>query len=188
MNIVWAQAALYEPPEALGKTLRGFSPFHALMLEAVQSPFMVVGDTPDFDDLVLGVHVCSHSWADRFLIRSDIPSVIEWGKTLTADDISTGRRNFDAYLKASWETPQFWQDTEAGTLRANWIYHLVTFAMRRLNMTEAEAWDCPIARLVCYRACVGETEGDKSLMTEEDIKGIEALKDDEAKEKANGAS
>lgn len=187
MNIVWAQAALYEPPEVLGKTLRGFSPFHALMLEAVQSPFMV-GSTADFDDLILAVHICAHGWADRFLIRSDMAAVIEWGKSLTADDIATGRRNFDAYLTASWETPKFWQDSDSGTLRANWIYHLAAFAMRRLNMTETEAWDCPIARLVCYRACVGETEGDKSLMTDDDIKGIETLKADAEKEKANGAS
>jgi len=187
MNIVWAQAALYLPPAALGKTLRGFSPFHALMLSAVSSPFMVDG-TPDFDDLVLAVHICSHSWADRFVLRSDLPSVIEWGKTLTTEDISTSRRNFDAYLAASWQMPQFWQDAASGTLRANWIYHLAAFAMRRLHMTEAEAWDCPIARLVCYRACVGETEGDKSLMTDDDIKGIETLKADAEKEKANGAS
>ncbi len=183
MNIVWANAAFYEPPKALGKTLRGFAPFHALMLEAVQSPFMV-GGPPDFDDLVLAVHICSHGWSDRFRIRSDMASVIEWGKVLTTEDIAAGRRNFDAYLTASWEMPQFWQSLDAHDLRANWIYHLTTFAMRRLHMTESAAWDCPIARLVCYRACVGETEGDKSLKTEEELKGIETLKADEATDAA----
>jgi hypothetical protein len=187
VNIVWSTAALYEPPEVLGKTLRGFSPFHALMLEAVQSPFMV-GGAPDFDDLVLAVHICSHGWADRFRIRTDLPAVIEWGKSLTADDIATSRRKFDNYLSESWKAPSFWQSGEGSDQRADWTYHLAVFGMRHLNMTEAEAWDCPIARLVCYRACVGETEGDKSLMTDEDVKGVEILKADAEKEEANGAS
>jgi hypothetical protein len=189
MNIVWATAALYEPPEVLGKTLRGFSPFHALMLEAVQSPFMVGGDK-SFDDLVIAVHICSHGWVDRFAIRSDMSAVAAWGKSVTADSIAAARRDFNLYLAESWKMPSFWQSGENAAMRANWIYHLAAFAMRRLHMTEAEAWDCPIARLVCYRACVGETEGDKSLMTDDDIKGIEVLKADEAaaKEKANGAS
>jgi hypothetical protein len=186
VNIVWAQSALYEPPSALGKTLRGYSPFHALALETVRSPFMI-GGTPDFDDLILAVHICSHGWADRFKVMSDMAGVSEWGKSVTAADIASARAIFDRYLSESWEMPRFWQG-DSGELRANWIYHLVTFAMRRLHMTEAEAWDCPIARLVCYRACYGESEGDKSLMTDDEIKGIEVLRADAAKEKANGAS
>jgi hypothetical protein len=186
MNIVWAQAAIYEPPEVLGKTLQGFAPFHALMLEAVQSPFMR-GGYGDFDDIILAVHICSHSWAARASILSASQELVEWGKTCTAGDISSAREKLESYFSESWKMPQFWP-TDGGTMRANWIYHLVVFGMRYLRMPESRAWDCPISRLVCYRACVGETDGDKSLMSEDEIKGIEVLKADAEREKANGAS
>jgi len=191
MNIVWAQAALYEPPTVLGKILRGFSPFHALILEAVQSPFMTDA-AADFDDLVLAVHICSHGWDDRFRIQSDIPAVTKWGKTVPKKSITPARKDFDLYLKESLRMPQFWQAGGGDEPRANWLYHIATFAQARLHMVERDAWDCPIARLVCYRACVSEVEGDKSLKSESESEGVDVLKADAAKaaekEKANGAS
>ena len=182
MNLVWAQAALYEPPTVLGILLRGYSPFHALALEAVQSPF-ITGAPDDFFDLVLAVHICSRRWAHRFLIGGLAHKPLRrWGRRVRHDEIARGRGQFLTYLAESWMTPEFWRSEGSGPLRAHWLYHLAAFGQRELHMSEAEAWDCPIARLLCYRATVGETEGDKNLVTDEERRGIEMLK---AAEKAN---
>ena len=176
MNLVWAQAALYEPPTVLGLKLRAYSPFHAMALEAVQSPFTIVAKD-DFFDLVLAVHICSRGWADRYLLGGLAHKPLRrWGRRVRQDEIARGRRQFLEYLSESWQTPQFWQSASGGPMRAHWLYHLTAFAMRELNMSEQQAWDCPIARLVCYRAAVGESEGDKNLVTEEEQRGIDMLK------------
>ena len=181
MDLVWSRAVLYEPPQVLGKTLRGFAPFHALALCAVQSSFMseVGEDTDAIQELVVAVRICSLGWADRYRIV-DEQAIQQWGGKIDPATYLAARQAFAVYLGESWEMPQFWSSEGEG-LRANWIYHLVAFGMRELKMTEAEAWDCPIARLVCYRACVGESEGDKSLKSEEEIKGEAILEADKVK-------
>lgn len=179
MNVVWPQAILYEPPKVLGKTLRGFSAFHALMLEAVQSPFLVGGKT-DLQDLILAVHVCAHGWADRATIK-DTEAIKAWGEHIKSVDFVDAQKQFSNYLTESFAMPEFWNNS-GSTLRANFAFHLVTFGMRILGLSEADAWDTPIARMVCYRACWAESEGDTSLKSDDEQAGLDLLR------KENGQS
>jgi hypothetical protein len=55
---------------------------------------------------------------------------------------------------------------------------MVTFAMRELNLPEAQAWDFPVARLLCHQACVAESNGNNDLMSAEDLQGINTLRQD----------
>lgn len=178
MNVVWPQAILYEPPKVLGKTLRGFSAFHALMLEAVQSPFMV-GGKADLQDLILAVRICAHRWADRAKIK-DTDAIKTWGKHIKRGDFIGARQTFDLYLAESFKMPEFWNKS-GSSLRANFAFHLVTFGMRILGLSEADAWDTPIARMVCYRACWAESEGDTSLKSDSEQSGIELLRKENGK-------
>jgi len=192
MDLVWSRAAFYLPPKVLGKNLRGFSPFHILMLEAVSSPY-IIGGKRDNDDLILAVYICSQGWADRYsIIRYDLKAVKKWGRSVRKPDFVVAHKDFLLYLQESWEMPGCWPEPGSSGIKANPAYHLATFGMRELKMTEQEAWDCPMARLVCYRACVSESEGGDPLITDDDRAGMAILKADQEKadkkkaEKQNG--
>lgn len=183
-GVEWAQAILYEPPIVLSRRLRPFSPFHALMLQSVDNPFFIGGDC-GAPDLILAVHVCAHGWADRFAVMADAAKAQEWGQTCEGVDWRDEVAAFRLYMDESWKLPERWKgggdDSEA---RANSAYHLAVFGMRHLGMSEDVAWDCPVARLVCYRECYAESETGKSrLVTEDERFAIDSLKAGE-----NGAS
>lgn len=178
MNLIWPQSAFYSPPTVLGKTLQGFSPFHALMLSAVESPY-IEGGKPGFDDTLLAVHICSHGWADRFEVQGNPDAVKAWGKKAKIEDIGAAPKLIEQYFAESWKTPRFWNSGD-GHVRSNWVFLLVTFAICELGMTEEQAWDTPIARLMCYRASWGEMQGDKSLMSDEEAAAIESDRENSA--------
>jgi len=181
MHIAWIQAAIYDPPEVLGQKLKLLSPYHVLMLDSIQSPFMV-GGKYDLHDMVLAVHVCSTSWADRYSVFSTPAALKRWGRKQGKCDWKIEAETFKLYLSESWTIPESWQGAGGGKAKANGAYHLAVFAMRRLRMTEAEAWDCPVARLCCYRDTFDEQETGKSeLITDNERKGIEVLKGDDGR-------
>jgi hypothetical protein len=189
VQLSWVQAVGYAPPVVLGKQLQAFSAFHVLMLDAVASPFFR-GGAPDTHDLLLAVHICSSTWASRASVVTDLSSVTDWGQGQSKVDWPAEMRAFETYISESWLIPDKWETTgEREKAKANGAYHLAVFAMRFLGLPEAEAWDCPVSRLVCYRETYSEQETGKSLLkTEDELAGIEKLKAEAAAtEVPNGA-
>ena len=185
MQKAFLQSALYSPPIVLGRQLRAFSPFHALALEAVNSPFAhepVTGVTPD--SLIVAIWTCSHSFADGLPVLLDIATIQKWGASVGKWDFSKTKAQFFRHLDDSMLLPKFYHTGDEEDARAPVAWHLATSGMRFLHMTEAEAWDCSIARLVCYRACISEWNGSKSLKSDEEIKGRKVLEEIKAREEA----
>jgi len=173
MHIAWTQAVLYDPPTVLGRKLYPFSPLHALVLDAVQSPFFIGGNY-DLQDLVLAVHVCCSSWDTRADIFANPATLKKWGKQHGKTNWRKEVAAFQFYMAESWNTPKSWHDGKDGadkgsTAKASGAYHLAVFAMRRLGMSEAAAWDCPAARIVCYRETFIEQESGKSDLIGDEI-------------------
>lgn len=176
MQTAWIQACLYQPPVVLGRQLQPFSSFHALALDGVRSPFWH-GGAPTIDDLVLAVHICALTWETRAAVFGDVRRIMKWGRRQRKADHASELAAFRLYLDESNVYPARWKTSESSAIKASGFFHLVAFGMGRMNMSEAQAWDCPMARLVCYSEAHREQETGKSdLISEEESKGIEALK------------
>lgn len=176
MHVGWIQAACYNPPTVLGRKLLPFSPFHALTLDAVDSPYMR-GTAVDVHDLILAVYVCSRSWADRASIIGEPEPIQTWGAEQDHADWLAEMAAFRLYFQESWTIPDKWETGDKAKAKANGAYHLAVFGMRFLSMTEAAAWDCPVSRLICYRETYSEQETGKSLLkTDDELEGIAKLK------------
>ena len=184
MQGAFIQALTYSPPTVLGRQLAPLSSWHILLLEAAGSPY-IVGGHPQVDDLLTGIWICSHGFADGLAVAGDAEALCLWGKSVTSHSYTPALAAFAEYIRASFAVPEYWTDgKDGGSLRAPYCWHMATFAMRDLHLPEAQAWDFPIARLACYQACVGEINGNKDLMSADEIKGEEVLKADAEKEKA----
>ena len=182
MQGAFIQALTYSPPSVLGRQLRAFSSWHGIVLEAAGSPY-IVGGIPALDDMVLGVWVCSRSYADGWLGALDLAAAGAWGENLQNHDFLSALTAFGEYIAASFMGPEYWSSGEGSSIRAPYMWHLATFGMMHLHLSDLAAWDYPIARLMCHYACKSESDGSKDLMSADDIKGMEVLKADAEKEK-----
>jgi len=176
MQAAWTQAALYEPPVILGRKLQPLSPLHLLILDSVDSPF-ISGGKSDIQDLVLAVHTCCLKWETRQNIFPEDDALKAWGTEQAKTDWREELAAFQLYLSESWVIPEKWDAKDGDKCKANGAYHMALFCMRNLNMPEAEAWNCPVARIVCYRECYAEQETGKSdLVSPDERTSIDKLK------------
>lgn len=180
MQGAFIQSLTYNPPSVLGRQLLPFSPWHGLILEAAGSPYLC-GGIPNLDDLILGVWVCSHGFTDGYKLISDVGAAGAWGKAIKKTNFSAGRATFAEHIAASFVAPRYWQASGGGELKSPYFWHCAFFAMRDLHLPESQAWDYPIAKIACYQACHAERQGNKDLMSAEEIKGLEILRQDEEK-------
>lgn len=168
MQGVFVSSFTYTPPLILRRQLLPFSPFHGLLLEAADSPYLA-GGPKSIDDAILGAWVCSHSFADGYLGTMDFPSIRAWSKKCRRlKPLVTARAldDFAEYITASLQRPERWPDGKEKPSRAPIWWLLATFAQSRLHMTEEAAWDCSVMKLLCYLVCRNEAEGDTSLMSD----------------------
>lgn len=175
MQGAFISAHTYSPPSVLGRQLRPFSPWHGLLLEAAGSPY-ILGGSADIDDLIFCAWVCSKSYREGFAGAADTKAVRQWGLKTRSAQYPRELALMNAHITASYQTPRFWDKGKGGGSKAPDWWHLATFAMRELHLSEADAWDYPIVKIACYSACVAETNGNQDLMSADEIKGIETLK------------
>lgn len=175
MQPVWIQSLLYQPPTVLGKQLKPFSALHFLILNFYASPFLHGKGRISTDDLILAVIVCASDFASRHdLLNIDNKQIKKWGREHRKTDLLEAVATFEEYLQESMVIPEKWQSVQdgGGTIKTNTSYALVMFAMGRLGMTEAQAWDVPLARLVCYRDVYYELETGKTDVVSDEERSI----------------
>lgn len=151
----WAEAAF--PPEVtvLNLRLRPYCCGHELTLSQAESPFLLGHREPQFKDLMLAALVCSQSFTQgrKILTKPNGGGIAVslWG--------CIARRTRHAYV----EETKFIEYLERGTwspataksvgkgvsyreLKAPRVWRLVPFLCNHVGLTEAQAWDYPIAR------------------------------------------
>jgi hypothetical protein len=175
MQGAFVQALTYRPPSVLGRQLRPFSAWHGLVLDAAGNAF-VGGGIPGLEDTVFAAWVCSLGFADGIEAFTDQRRVSKWGRRYGPESVARAVPVLRDHILAGVRCPEYWQDGSGKPLRAPYWWHLATFARVQLGMSEAAAWDAPVSRLACYRACAAEGEGWKGLMTAEELRGAEILR------------
>jgi hypothetical protein len=116
--------------------------------------------------------VCALSFNDG--LAFDGKAIMTWGRKTR--NVAHAIPQFRDYINAGMRCPEYWRKTEDKPVKAPYWWHLALFGRQQLGLDEAAAWDEPVARLVCYRACHAETEGWKNLKTDNEMKGADILR------------
>lgn len=166
------RAAVPRPPRCLGLQLNPYSLGHDLILSALGNCF-AVGGQRNFNDLFIGVFVCSQPWTEwarwensRWLSLA----LIIWRRFIRAKDIPAAFKTFESYLELGRDCPDI-NVPIAQTSRSfgtPWQQRLKIFLISKLGLSEAEAMSRPLALSNWDWACYGEMDGTLDLFSERD--------------------
>ncbi len=177
------KAARPEPPRILGLQLRPYSLGHHIILRAYDSSF-VTGGHLRFQDLVMGVFICSQSWTqwESWKCSWKLPVFLKiWGWISGKFNIKSAGECFLEYLTDGRRCPEVNTPAKANVLVAPWESRMKLFLVRELRLTVTEALDYPLA-LAWQEYCAdGEAKGSLSLFSEADEQALEFAGSDRMK-------
>jgi len=146
----------------LGLRLEALSLGHVFSLAEISSPFLQ-GRSATLVDLSDAVFVCSQDWRKaardsrkwwfRWFLRL-------WSRKCAAMDFDAEREKFEAYMAAETDFPATKQNTFAPTEYGSpWWWRLLAIMMSDFHLSEDEAMDAPVQKLVLLYTAKGEAEG-----------------------------
>lgn len=165
------QAQVPEPVQVLGVRLRPLSLGHIILLHRFECAFLT-GGTPGFDDLVLGILICSQTFDDfvELADSSEFTATIKrlrrkwfsglFGFFWRVPDVATRTRIFVDYLKDGMTGPEYWSDPKhISTSNAPGWASVKVSLIRRFGMTESEALNRPYRLSLFDLAVAAEQDG-----------------------------
>ncbi len=176
------RAARPEPPRCIGLQLRPYSLGHHIALHAYDSSF--TQGRPRFEDLVLGVFICSQTWAGWEAWRSSwkLPIMFKiWGWFAGKFDVRAEGERFSAYITQSSETPEVAIPAKGRALSAPWESRLTLFLIKHLRLTYEQAMDFPIALAWQHYTAHGELDGSITLLSDADKETLDFVHSDRMK-------
>lgn len=169
-------AVFARPPVVLGRQLRPFCCGHAVLLDALESPYIRGGPlAQNGSDLIKAVWICSQTYeaARDGLMRP--PEVIaaeaqQWGASMKADglDVRAEHERFSAYLEEHTRAPKRWKKGDEKAAKSPWPLTIAIGLQRELGWTETRAWNAPLQEALWAFAVISEANGDDSLISEEE--------------------
>lgn len=194
----------------LGRKLQPFCLYHALILAAEDSPFIMSVSSEEglnisysLTDLEVAVWVCSHPNPSSILAGklydSNLPGWLQklktwaWGSSnrrrarKNAKLLNEEGAKFESYLSDCSQTPTIWTaDSSNSVSKAPWVLANFVFIQRHMHYSEHEVMSMKLGKLIWIAATLGEQLGSSSeTMTPEEEEAIEALNnmtpEDEAK-------
>ena len=163
MSDVWHKAALVEPPRILGVRLRPFSCWHALCLDAFDSPY-IQGGEPTTGTLLLALMVCVDRRRDRLrslkLFNASPVRRWLWAARCLMFNEQAAQVAFEQYVSEFTDSPAVWAPKGGKSSKASVPYSVVVTIAGHLSSIDLDqAWDMPMGEALCYRACVAEENG-----------------------------
>lgn len=175
----FCQSVLIRPCRVLWFDLLDYSAWHHLALTAIDSP--LVNDRPSNRiDLIVACYVCTSLHVDgltveqftehpakRFIIlRSMLYDIETEGSKL--------RRHISEYMRI----PKTWkQTTDSKASGTSFPFNIVSAVMRDYpQLSERACWNMPLSRLLAYRLAAAEFNGAVRLVTADEQRAIEDLK------------
>ena len=168
MDNPFLKAIFVQPRAVLGRELLPFSAYHAAALMLVDSPFMAGGNV-ELDDLVLATYICSMDSTDgptHLFPELDGDGLLEWGLSLGGFDLTEELEVFGAHMEDYLDFPELWQPSgEKGKASGiPWPVYCVTSVLQNMRgVTEYEAWNMPLAKLVAYKCAIAEQNGSEVI-------------------------
>ena len=167
MDNPFLQAVFVQPREVMGRQLRPFSAYHAAALMLLDSPFFTKdNDGIGAQDLVLAIYVCSFGFEDgpqALFPDVNINAIEAWADKCTNVDFEEELSVFSAYMDDYLETPEIWQPAGKGSGKESgipWPVYCVTAVLQNMKgISEQDAWNMPLSRLVAYKCAIAEQNG-----------------------------
>jgi hypothetical protein len=173
------QAAFCQPARVLGRQLRPFSLSHFYLLRGLGNGYVVngVGTRSELFTVAL---VCSRTHrqnARAMFGGASIWPLMLWAALWPDRRLAGERAKLVAYLADYCKTPEHWEKEGSASkgFRAPWAFHFVRILTDRYGCTLDEAWDTPVSLARCLWDVWAESEGDDSLITEEEHRQIELV-------------
>jgi hypothetical protein len=153
----WSQSIFVQPPTCMGVQLKPFSWAHYECLKRFYSPYLLSGVKTGRPDLLRAVWICQRTWEelqrDLFHLR-DVRSMLRENWRTRRQDFVHGDAQFRQYVTDYQFVPATWNE-ETGEMKKTMGTPLsqimAGFLMEFRHFTESQAWNCPIARSICYR-------------------------------------
>jgi len=171
MDSVFFQSILVRPPVIMGRKLRPFSLFHALVLMQFDSSHLN-GQKVTIDELVFSVFVCGLEYpqgVDYIFSIKAIKDCAKWGKKSKKKyDYSESFEEFRQYLLDYMRFPGIYETTSASGQSLNapkksnipWPFKVAADIMNKYpGFTEKEVWNMPVIKASTYRAHIAEDNG-----------------------------
>lgn len=168
----WAEAAFPPDVTVLKLRLRPYSCGHELTLSQAGSPFLTGAREPTFLDLMLAVLVCSQTFAEGRKILQQRSgggmAVSLWGLLArrTRDKFAEETKFIDYLTRGTWSPPTaktIGRGISYRELKAPRVWRLVPFLCRHAGLSEAQAWDYPVARANALYAAELDRTGEIDL-------------------------
>lgn len=156
---------------------------HHIALHAYDSSF--TAGRPRFEDLVLGVFICSLTWKEWEAWKNSwkLPIVFKiWGWFSGKFDVRAEGERFTDYIGESSEVPEVAVPAKGRTLSAPWESRLTLFLIETLRLTHEQAMDFPLALAWQHYVAHGEREGHITLLSEADKQTLDFVHSDRMKE------
>lgn len=181
------EAAIPEPATILGLKLRPLSLGHLILLNRVESSF-VVGGVPDFDDLALSVLICSLSYLEGIEALDD-PDLSEfmrlwhrkltwrgWFKRRQPINLAEKCEQFRRYVETASNYPDFSCHSDGREIRAPLVQVVRVRLLSSMHCTEDEILNRPWGLCLWDYMTLLDLEGSIELVDSQEL--------NEAQEKA----
>jgi hypothetical protein len=158
-----------------GLSLMPLSIWHLWFLRSQDNPF-VVGGSPNADDLAMAVLTCSMTRKemgqcldDEIKLAESVSDMVDLWLEMSKEQKAEHIKAFDEYIQAGMNAPDFWQSADLDEvkhrLRCPSEWHIVFLLLKNsICKTEEEAWNYPYARAICWRAVIGEQNGNRDYI------------------------
>jgi hypothetical protein len=168
------EAHLQEPYVVLGVRLRPLTIGHAILLHRLGgAAFFEHGQSVTFDELALGVVVCSsESWASftgEFYGGKIAERIIALADSCKSGDIDAEITHFCEYLTAGMQGPKLLiEESDTRTLGAHFLQILRVQMKRIFRTSELDVMDVPIAVALWDISTVMELDNQGKIWTDAD--------------------
>jgi len=177
----FAKAFTAQPVTVLGVRLRPFSFGHAYILEAGKNPIVASGAPVSLEDFCVAVQICSRTFREgiAFVSGGQIDGAENWAKEIAGMNLADELARFTAYVRDYHTAPRRWKTGKESVTRAPWMLQHVAGLLGDAPMIGQaldDAMNTPICEGVAMNAARNAWHGDESLVSEDEVSGMEMLK------------
>jgi len=179
LDLKFAESVLNLEHRVLGKKLKPFSLWHALLLDAVKSPIWIGRGALTLPDLHAAVAICSQEWPS-FNLKAGIFTILR-NSFLRGERLERESRKLLAYFSDYNAVPMLWtsdkpEDKEAKKCQLPMALDLVAWLVRH-GFGEARSWNMPIGLAHWYYiACAKQRGSEIDLVSPEEQLVIDRVK------------
>lgn len=167
----------YFPGEATicGRSLVAFTPFHYLLLKAIESPFLQADGINRPADLLAAIAVCHNRFGKPVKLKPSLRDIIwKWRMDNNAALFRREAVKFSAWMSAHSSGPRFWEVISGGgktrDLTGPDILTLIVPLMMKAHLSESEAWNMSLGRAQWLSAEIQEIEGsERRFLFDDDL-------------------